>query len=184
MITRRTVLGAGMAFTAAACTAGFGAYRQTTRRRSAARSTDALLIDETIQLPPQLAALVSAGRRTLPVLGIQFSAAAHAELTRVLSSSQSIIGISSGATLFCLERIAWDHGFRLTARSQRCIDDLGSDTCWQDVMALLNGRHDSSASPSAVARVYRPSRADGTIHTWAMQKDAGPQIRQSLREEV
>lgn len=123
-------------------------------------------------MPRQMAAFIKASSRTLPVVGIQLDAAAHAGLMRVLDKSQAIVGISSGATLFCVERIAWDHGFRLTERSQQCADDLTDDAFRRDVAAFLSRSHAPAASPSPLARAYRPSRADGTLHAWVMQKSA------------
>jgi hypothetical protein len=182
MMTRRTVLKAGLAFTAVACTAGFGAHDPTTHRRGEVRSIDALLIDETIEMPRQMSTFIKASRQTLPVFGIQLDAVSHAGLMRVLIKSQTIVGISSGASLFCLERIARDHGFRLTDRSQYCVADLGDDTCWQDATAFLSGAHPLAASPSSAVRAYRPSRGDGTLHAWAMQKYTGPQLNHSLQK--
>jgi hypothetical protein len=182
MMTRRIVLGAGLAFASVACTAGFGGYGPTARRRRDARSIDALLIDESIEMPRQMTTFIDASRRTLPVVGIQLDAAARARLMRVLDTSHAIVGISSGATLFCLERIAWDHGFRLTGRSQRCVGDAAEDACRQDVAAFLSGVHPAAASPSLLTRAYRPSRVDRTLHAWVMQKSARPQLRQVPRE--
>jgi hypothetical protein len=182
MMTRRTVLGAGLAFTAAASTSAFGAYDPTARRGREARAIDALLIDETIEMPHQMSAFVEAGRRTLPVVGIQLDAASHAGLKGVLNKSQAIVGISSGATLFCLERIAWDHGLRLTERRQWCASDPGDDTCWQDVAAFLSGAHPLAASPSHLVRAYTPSRVDGTLHAWVMQTSAGLQLNHGRQE--
>ncbi|MDB6012477.1 MAG: hypothetical protein JWL65_4727 [Gammaproteobacteria bacterium] len=181
MITRRTAVGAGLTFAAVACTAAVGAYGATTRRRREAGSIDALLIDETIEIPRQMAAFIEA-RQTLPVVGIQLDAAAHAGLRRVLNKSHAIVGISSGATLFCLERIAWDHGFRLTGRRQRCASDPDDDAFRQDVAAFLSGAQPAAASPSPRASAYRPSRADGMLHAWVMQKSASPQLRQGRRD--
>jgi hypothetical protein len=181
MVTRRTAIGAGLAFASVACAAGFGAYGQTAPRRREARSIDALLIDEGIQMPRQMVAFIKAGRRAIPVVGIQLDAAGQAGIMRVLNESQAIAGISSGATLFCLERIAWDHGFRLTERIQRFANDLGDDADPRDVAAFLSGAHPSAASSSPLARDYRPSRADGVLHAWTMQK-SGPQFRQGRRE--
>jgi hypothetical protein len=96
--------------------------------------------------------------------------------------SFAIVGISSGATLFCLERIGWDHGFRLTGRSRRCAGDPGGDACREDVAAFLSGVHPPAASTSLLARAYQPSRADGMLHTWIMQKSASPQFRQGRRD--
>ena len=178
MVTRRTVLGAGVAFASVAFTAGFGTQGPTARPRREARSIDALLVDESIEMPRQMAALIKDSRRALLVVGIQLDAAAQAGLRRVLDKSRGIVGISCGATLFCLERIAWDHGFRLTGRSQGCTSDPGDDACRQDVAAYLSGAHPPAASPSLLARAYRPSRADGLLHAWVMQKSADSQLRQ------
>jgi hypothetical protein len=177
MITRRTAVGAGLALTAVACTAGFGAYGPIARRRPEARAIDALLIDESIEISRPMAAFIKASRRMLPVVGIRLDAAALAGLRRVLDQSHAIAGISSGATLFCLERIAWDHGFRLTGRSEQCASALDGDARQQDVAAFLSGAYPSAASPSPFARAYRPSRADGMLHAWVMQKSANPQFR-------
>lgn len=176
MTTRRIVLGAGLTFATMACTAGFRGYDPTAHRREA-RSIDALLIDETIDMPSQVVAFITAGRHTLPVIGIRLDAAAHTGLMRVLDQSHAIIGISSGATLFCLERVAWDHGFRLTGRSQRCASDFGDDDRRPDVAAFLRGAHGSAANPATLARAYRPSRTDRTLHAWAMQKSARTHFR-------
>jgi hypothetical protein len=182
MVTRRTVLGAGLAFASVAFTAGFGAYGPTARPRPEVRSIDVLLIDESIEMPRQMAAFIKASGRALPVVGIQLEAAAQAGLRRVLDKSHAVVGISSGATLFCLERIAWDHGFRLTGRTQRCASDPGDEACRQDVAAYLSGAHPPAASSSLLARAYRPSRADGMLHAWVMQKSASPQLRQGRRD--
>jgi hypothetical protein len=170
MVTRRTVLGAGLTFTSLACTAGFGAYTPVAQRRNA-QAIDALFVDESIEMPHQLATFIKASRRTLPVVPIHLDAASHAGLKHVLDNSQAIVGISSGATLFCLERIAWEHGFRLTGRSQQCVGASDQDVR-QDVTAFPSGAHPAATSPSILARAYRPSRADGILHTWVMKKSA------------
>jgi hypothetical protein len=181
MVTRRTVIGAGLAFAAVICSAAFGAYGPTARLRREARSIDALLIDESIAMPRQMAAFIEANRRALPVVGIQLDAPGQVGLMHVLDKSRALVGFSSGATLFCLERIAWDHGFRLTARSQRCAGEPGDDACRQDVAAYLAGAQALAASRTPLARAYRPSRADRMLHAWVMQKSS-PQFRQSRRE--
>jgi hypothetical protein len=180
MVTRRTVLGAGLAFASMICNAGPGATVPALRRRSSARSIDVLLIDQTIELPRQVSAFITASSRTMRVVGIEFEAAAQAGLSHVLDNSHAVAGISCGATLFCLERIAWDHGFRLTGRSQRCADRPGDDA--REAAAFLCGAHSAAASPALLARAYRPSRADGILHAWVMQKSARPQLRQRTRE--
>ena len=181
MVTRRTAIGAGLAIAAVACSAAVGAYAPATRHRRDARSIDALLIDENIELSRSMVAFIEANRRALPVVGIELDAPGQVGLMRVLDRSQAIVGVSSGATLFCLERIAWDHGFRLTARSERCAGGPGDDECLQDVAAYLAEAQPLAVSSTPFARAYRPSRADGMLHAWLMQKSR-PQLRQSPRE--
>jgi hypothetical protein len=176
-MTRRTALGAGLAVAAVACTRGFGAYGPAARLGQT-QPIDVLLVDETIEMPHQMAAFIEASRRKVPVLGIQLDAAAHMGLMRVLNSSRTIVGISSGATLFCLERLAWDHGFRLRGRSQWCANEPGDEAFRQDVAALLSG---ASAAPLA-SRAYRPSRADAMLHAWVIHKSARPPVLQDRRE--
>lgn len=180
MITRRTALGAGLAFTAVAGATGLGAYGKSASRHAGV--IDALLIDENMELPRPMAAWIEASPRAVPILGISLDAAGHARLMHVLDSSGAIAGISSGATLFCVERIGWDHGFRLTGRrEQRASDPIG-DACRLDVSAFLAGSSAAAASSSPLVRVYRPSRADGILHAWVMQKSDRPQFRQSRGE--
>jgi hypothetical protein len=127
-----------------------------------------------------MAAFVEANGQVLPVVEIQLDAPGQLGLMRVLDKSRIIVGVSSGATLFCLERIAWDHGFRLTARSERA-GESGDDACLQDVAGYLAGAQPVAASSTPLVRAYRPSRADGMLHAWVMQKSSAP-FRQSRRE--
>jgi len=175
MVTRRTAIGAGLAF---ASMVGVGTYASAAPRGREALSVDALIVDETIPMPRSMAAVVEASREKLPVVGIQLDGAGQAGLMRLLNNSHTIIGISSGATLFCLERIAWDHGFRLAERSQHCSGDLADNACQQAVTRLLIGMHPPVASSSSLARAYRPSRADGMLHVWVLQKSSSPRLRQ------
>ena len=172
-ITRRTLLGAGAALTAMGGTAAFGSNGPSAGGRGDAPSIDALLIDETIGMPGSMTAFIEASRRSLPVIGIRLDAAGHGGLLGVLERSRVIAGISSGATLFCLERIAWDRGFRLTRRSERGAADLGEDCSPREVAAFLGGAHDPDARPLPLACAYRASRVDGTLHAWAMRQCAG-----------
>jgi hypothetical protein len=48
--------------------------------------------------------------------------------------------------------------------------------------AFLSAAHPPTASPLPLARAYRPSRADGTLHAWVMQKSTRPQPGQAPRE--
>lgn len=175
LMTRRTALGAALVFASACCFTGGRAYAAVAPAQPQARAIDALLVDDSIEMPPAIAALVEASRRTCPVVGIRLDAAAQPPLNRLLGKSEGIVGISSGATLFCLERIAWDHGFRLTGRCERRTGGPSDDAWRQDVAAFLGGRRPDS---SLLARAYRPSLADGTLHAWTMHKASSSRLPQ------
>jgi hypothetical protein len=169
VVTRRIVLGTGVAFASLFVIDVSAAHGTGSRSRRASRSIDALLVDETIRMPSAVAAFADASRRLLRVVSIGLDATAQAGLTRLLREGRVIAGISSGATLFCLDRMAWDHGLRLTGRTEVRSNTLG-DASSDDVAALLTGAHSSSASAAKFVREYRPSRADGVLHAWVMQK--------------
>jgi hypothetical protein len=156
------VLGTGLALASAASTSAYGAV---IARRPIGREIDAFLVDRTIPLPSRVASYVAARGRSMPVVGVDLDATAHSGLMRMLANSSAIVGISAGATLFCLERLAWDHGFRLTQRHSQPVIDAR----WQDVEALLNGDI-SPSGPACSIRTYSPTRADGVLHSWLMQK--------------
>jgi hypothetical protein len=175
------MLESGMAFAALGCASGVAAQGLASFGRQAG-AFDALLVDGTIAMPGQVAAFAAASRPLLPVIGIQLDAVAHDGLMSVLARSRAVVGISSGATLFCVERIAWDHGFRLTHRRHHLAGNPGDAACCQDVAGLLAGAHATAALVSPGVRAYRPSRSDGLLHAWVMQKSPSAQLRQGRRE--
>jgi hypothetical protein len=165
MITRRMALGTGLALATGVSSGAYGAMA--TGRRDLPE-IDAFLLDRTIQMPHQLAAFLAASEPTLTVVGIDLDAVAHPGLMRILADSSTVIGVSCGATLFCLERLAWDHGLRLKQRHSW----PASETRWQDVACLLNGNAITS-HPTSMSRTYAPSRTDGVLHSWMMEKPDG-----------
>jgi len=179
-ITRRTALGAGLAALSVAGSNGVSVYGHTLPGMREPYAIDAMLIDGSVAMPALLDVVIQARRQMMPVVDVQLDAAGHSALRRLLIDSRTIVGISTGATLFCLERIAWDHGFRLTARYQQSLCDLDGDACHQNVAALLNGGHGAAASP--FPRAYRGSRADGALHAWTMRKSARSYVSQDRRE--
>jgi hypothetical protein len=181
MMTRRSAIGSGVACALVACASSFGANAAIASQRRPPRSIDALLIDDDIALPRPMAAFVETNRRNLPVVAIQLDARGQAVLTRILDASRTLVGLSSGATLFCVERIAWDHGYRMVARRQRCAAGPDADACCQDMSAYVSGAQAFAASADISAGDYRPSRADGTLHSWLMQKSR-PQYIRNRRE--
>lgn len=178
-MTRRTAIGAGLSVAAVAYIGGSLAAGSG-RPRQHGRSIDALLVDESIELPRQMATFFTESRRALPVLGVRLDAASQGELMHVLDNSRAVVGVSSGATLFCLERIAWDHGYRLTARRQHP-SDVAAQACLQDTAMLLSGAGLEKTGFSLSDRSYRPTRADGQLHVWLMEKSS-PSLRQHRQE--
>ena len=175
MMTRRTAIGSGLTLVSAACASGFSAYAAPLRDREFGRSPDVLLLDGTIELPRDLGGCIQIARPMPQVVEVRLDAAEQTELLRIFNKSSAIAGISSGATLFVLERIAWDHGYRLASRSQ-C--DVRDGSWRQDFVAATCGLHRFSPNPVSTTRNYRPSRADGLVHIWAMHKAAPRHIRQ------
>ena len=181
-LTRRTVLGTGLALATLAGSAALGDDDATALGRREARAIDALLVDETIVMPGTLATYARRSARSLPVIGIQLDAVGYAGILRLLDRSQALVGISSGATLFCLERIAWDRGFRLTARTERHAGDAGANALRQDLAAYLGRQVPAGASALRLARTYRPSRVDAMLHAWVLRKPVRPRLPTDRRE--
>jgi hypothetical protein len=159
-----------MAFASVFATNGFAGVEREARRRDASRSIDALLVDETIEMPQQVQAFIGARRQLLPIAAIRLDTAAQAVLARHLGRGRVIAGISSGATLFCLERMAWDHGFRLAGRNQIPISALGPRASQADVAAFLAFAHPTGTAGLKAVRTYRPSRTDAMLHAWVMHE--------------
>jgi hypothetical protein len=174
MLTRRAVLGLGLAVGGLACTQVWGRSAPTVGHLDELRAVDALLVDETMEMPEPLATLLGADVAGVPIVGIHLDAASHKGVMAVLQNSQTVLGFSSGATLFCLERMAWEHGFRLTERHEQCAGEPFDDACLHDLSAVLSGRHRFAADASVGVRDYRPSRVDQVIHAWVLQKKPGP----------
>ena len=179
-VTRRAALGAGLAFASVTGTNSAAAWGKAAESLPSPQRIDAMLVDSGITMPSPIQSFVAARRQTMRVIDIQLDAAMHAELKRIFAESRLIVGISSGATLFCVERIAWDHGFRLTRRHERPACDLKSDACIQDVLEYLNGAHPTAMR--SATHGYRPSRADALLHAWTMQKSARSPFSQDRRE--
>jgi hypothetical protein len=163
LMTRRTAIGTGLVAMSLGTVAGAAI-------RSAERPFGALLVDENAVLPDQLTAFVKLQSRTIPVVSVRLDAAGYAGVKRAFTRYQSVLGISCGSTLFCLERIAWDHGLRLTGRSEHCRDNQDNDACRSDLAAMLGGMQPSAGGASSGVRAYQPSRVDGTLHIWSLRK--------------
>lgn len=125
-----------------------------------------LLLDGTITLPQWTLAYFQSRHSAIPALRVELDADGFVALRHFLETHTAVAGISSGATLFCLERIAWDQGFRLTNRQHQPIDGT------------------AKAVGHAASRVghYRPSRTDGLLHHWVMRKSGSAPLLQGPRE--
>lgn len=171
MTTRREVLESGLI--AAAILGGGSA---TTAIAAPSRhplgsfsDVDALLVSESIVLPAGLRLTATGSGRTLPVIPVGLTHAQYGDLRRVLARYDAVAGLSSGAELFCIERIGWNYGMRLMqlhSREASSGDPLGNARA---AMQLL-GRVESQVGPIARPANYRPSQADGLVHAWILQK--------------
>ena len=179
MITRRTAITTSAAFASIAIASGIDAKAATAIEIGQSGSVDVLLVDETIESPRRLAGLVLNDGPRLPQLAVRLDAAGQHDLSDVFAHARAIVGISSGATLFCLERMAWDHRFRVTAHSQNRADDVAA---LQDLARFARGRAPITTMLSAPA--YRPSRTDGLIHVWTMHKPARPATHPAALETL
>lgn len=177
MATRREVLGAGLAVGATLVSSGAAWILDdpVTERGPIRRAAQALLVSESIALPPGLDSLAAPHSSLVPVIRVGLAQGAYRELKRVLDRHEVIAGLSTGASLFCIERIAWDHGLRLMRLQQ--LDGPACD--WRSLarpaMALIHpAREDVALKPGVSA--YCPSRSDGIVHGWILQK-ADPKPR-------
>jgi hypothetical protein len=168
MITRRVLLGSALVAASAIAPAFARVPGAISRSGPAPRTIEALLVDQTILMPRELSALIAAGRHTVPIVDLTLDAGAHNGLQQTLRESGALVGISSGATLFCVERMAWDHGHRLTARSPRSAANMAS--CRSDLAAMMSGARPAATSRSAQLGAYAPSRLDGLLHVWVIER--------------
>jgi len=178
MITRREVLGAGVALTAVSGVIGlnFASTASEVSDQNDLMKVRALILDEGISVSTKLVASLRTRTPNLELLTSGLDSFTSIELKRIFNSGVTIAGISSGATLFCLERIAWDYGYRITRRSEHefnvgIVDAHGMDSM---ILALANSimsnKPEFLAAASATSnRAYRPSRSDDTLHAWIVQ---------------
>lgn len=171
MITRRETLGGGLAAVAAMAAPMLAATPASAAPGVDALRLDALLVDDAIHLPAAITALVEVLQPATTIVPLRLDAAGLADVARVLRRGAVVAGISSGASLFCLERIAWDSGFRLASR--RAVSATGAtfEDCRRELAPVLQGQV-STAGNLAAIRHYAPSRTDGVVHVWLLHKPA------------
>ncbi len=179
MMTRRETLGAGLVAVAAVVSPVLAAMPASAAPGVAPLRLDALLLDGGIALPTPVAALVEAHGPTTTIAPLRLDAAGFADVARLLRRSTVVAGISSGASLFCLERIAWDSGFRLTSHIALSATDATFDECRRELAPMLRGQVPAAGDRAAI-RHYAPSRTDGIVHLWMLHKPARNALRQGL----
>ena len=163
MTTRREVLGAGLALASMPVTAGLRSAFP-----AAAALPDAIVLDEALDISAPLAELLGRRKPALPLLSLRLDSFASIQLRQLFAGGWTIAGLSSGATLFCLERIAWDHGYRLSRHSERASTFNADMPALAD--AIMGSEPDRfAATISRVSHAYRPSMTDGAVHAWMMQ---------------
>jgi hypothetical protein len=178
MVTRREVLGAGLAFASISGAIGLNStYRvSAVKDQVVLPKVGTLVLDEGLGVSTSLVDVLHHRTPDLSFLTLGLDAVTSIELKHLFNSAQVIAGISSGATLFCLERIAWDYGYRVTRRSEHVFNANAANVLENDatVLALADKIIDNKPESFAAAiaptnRAYRPSRSDDTLHAWIMQ---------------
>ncbi|WP_408591004.1 hypothetical protein [Novosphingobium sp.] len=168
MITRRALLGNALVAASTIGPAGAAIAGVLPPGVQTHRTISALLIDRTVRQPRELSALIEVSRRSMPVVDLTLDAVAHNTLQQCLRDNEALVGISSGATLFCLERLAWDHGHRLTVRAEANGTDCSS--LRRAAAAFLSGARPAAAPGLSPPGAYAPSRADGVVHVWIIER--------------
>lgn len=180
MATRRDVLGSGLATAAVLGCAGISAagVAPIGRRVPSQGEVRALMVGEGIVLPDDLRVDPTAARRQIPIIPVGLAHSGYYELKRVLDRYGAVAGLSSGGSLFCIERIAWGHGMRLTRLHsyQASAEDRARHA--RAVSRLLSPAEPASRVPS-----YRPSQTDGLVHAWIMENSGSPQADRQLAQE-
>lgn len=177
MITRRATL--GLALTASALSAaGIGTAKSLLSNRTQLGAIDALLVDSEVAIQLPLTDLLSFVRHRYPAVALGLDPAGLQKLNHLFGSSQTIIGLSSGAALFCVEQMAADYGFRLTARGQQ---GTAEPALLPEVADLVRGFVPAASGVISCVRNYRASRSDNQLHAWVLQKSA-PSLRLPARE--
>ncbi|NMN04590.1 MULTISPECIES: hypothetical protein [unclassified Novosphingobium] len=169
--TRRAMLGGALALAGGA---GLGAGAQA---RVAWRPIDAVVIDGRAPLPRELSGRLAAA----PASVLQFTpdVTGYAAMARMFADSQAVSGVTSGATLFCLEQIAADHGFRLTGHACHAADD---PACSRALGTALGAIAPAAPAMQAGRATYNRSCEAGRLHVWTMHKRAGAPLRAARQE--
>ena len=89
-----------------------------------------------------------------------------------------VIGISSGATLFCVERIAWDSGLRIARRSQHGCDQASDLAGIRELAAALDGACPALPGHLAALATLQPAHGDNTLHIWTLRGGPGSSAKQ------
>jgi hypothetical protein len=178
MVTRREVLGAGLAFASVSAAIGLnsaGSVRAV-KDQTGLPVVGAMVLDGRLGISAMLADLLHNRKPDLPFLTIGLDSFTSIELKPIFNSALMIAGISSGATLFCLERIAWDYRYRITRRSEHEFKATAANATDNDATvvaladAIISNKPETFAAAIAPAsRAYRPSMTDDTLHAWIMQ---------------
>jgi hypothetical protein len=182
-VTRREVLRAGLALASISGAIGLDAAFAATAGKDqlGLPKPGAIVLDEDLEMSAALVRFLQSRKPDLPLLALRLDSTTSTQLKPIFNSAPVIAGLSSGATLFCLERIAWDHGYRISRRSEHLLDSVTANAADNDatVARLADAIIDDEPALFATAidpagRAYRPSMTDRTLHSWILQMTATP----------
>ncbi len=135
MITRRDFVG-----TSLAATLGTGAaladYRLAVIARSPARKPDTVVVDLRFEESRQFGRVLERHGATVRAFDGDVTDLWFSQLDPLWRARQaSVAGLTSFGVLFCLERLAWDHGMRMVHRA-RHTPLAGGPTLYSWLIAL------------------------------------------------
>ena len=174
MLTRREVLTAGALFGSLVPLTTLALFDDAKSEATSFADTmalppiSALLTDYEVDESSRCAQDLRTQLQGITILPATLDAKFYGELNMLFRSHRSIGGITTGAALFCLERIAWDHGLRLAWRRSFTLAATGHDALPFPMLARSFTGDSRALTPSNPIRGYRNSRSDRLIHAWIL----------------
>ena len=174
MITRREILTAGAIFGSLLPTTTAAFFDDANLAATSSEHTtpsppiSAFLMDDEVEASARFAKVLRVKLQGVTVLPATLDSKFYSELNVLLSSHRLIGGITTGAALFCLERIAWNRGLRLVWRRNFLHEATGHSTIPFAVLTRSFSGDSQALTPSNPIRSYRPSRSDQLVHAWIL----------------
>jgi hypothetical protein len=174
MVTRREILTAGAIFgsllpiTTVAFFDDANSQATSSQHTISSAPISAFLMDDEVEESARFAKALRTKLQRIIVLPATLDSKFYSELNVLFSSRHLIGGITTGAALFCLERIAWNRGLRLVWRRNFSREATGQGTIPFAMLARSLSGDSRALTPSNPIRSYRPSRSEQLVHAWIL----------------